>query len=375
MTLRILALEPYYGGSHQAFLDGWVAHSRHEFTLITLPPFHWKWRMRHAAITMAADLARRAETGEQWDVLFASDMLNLAEFRGLAPPSLQSLPAVAYFHENQLTYPAQEPREWDYHFAFTNFTTALAADQVWFNSSYHQDDFLSALASFLEQMPDHQPTGLVETIRPKATIQSPGISLPPASQEPRAAGPLRITWAARWEHDKAPEILHQALQQLAAAGVDFRLSVLGQSFRQTPDTFQQMQQEFSTHVDQWGYLESHQQYLKALQQTDVFVSTARHEFFGISVVEAIAAGASPLVPRNLAYPDVLQLEEHPQREQFFYDGSPADLAHRLGQLAASVPSPLDPCLLSLRESTERFDWPVRAAEMDAMLGQLAATPV
>ena len=375
MTLRILALEPYYGGSHQAFLDGWVAHSRHEFTLITLPPFHWKWRMRHAAITMAADLARRAETGEQWDVLFASDMLNLAEFRGLAPASLQSLPAVAYFHENQLTYPAQEPREWDYHFAFTNFTTALAADQVWFNSSYHQDDFLSALASFLEQMPDHQPTGLVETIRPKAAIQSPGISLPTASQDPRPAGPLRITWAARWEHDKAPEILHQALTLLAAEGVDFRLSVLGQSFRQTPDTFKQMQQEFSAHVDQWGYLESHQQYREALQQTDVFVSTARHEFFGISVVEAIAAGAYPLVPRSLAYPDVLQLEEHPQREQFFYDGSPADLALRLGQLAASVPFPLDPCMLSLRESTERFDWPVRAAEMDALLGQLAATPV
>ncbi|MFP6750865.1 MAG: hypothetical protein VB855_04270, partial [Pirellulaceae bacterium] len=85
--------------------------------------------------------------------------------------------------------------------------------------------------------------------------------------------------------------------------------------------------------------------------------------------------AYPLVPRSLAYPDVFQLEEHPQREQFFYDGSPADLAHRLGQLAASVPFPLDPCMLSLRESTERFDWPVRAAEMDALLGQLAATPV
>ena len=50
-----------------------------------------------------------------------------------------------------------------------------------------------------------------------------------------------------------------------------------------------MQKEFSAHVDQWGYLESHQQYQQALAKTDVFVSTARHEFFGISVVEAIAA--------------------------------------------------------------------------------------
>jgi glycosyltransferase involved in cell wall biosynthesis len=224
-------------------------------------------------------------------------------------------------------------------------------------------------------MPDHQPTDQAGTIGEKAHIQSPGIHLPAARQQPRQAGPLRITWAARWEHDKAPEILHQALRILAAGGVDFRLSVLGQSFRQTPGTFGQMQQEFSAQIDQWGYLESHQQYLQALQQTDIFVSTARHEFFGISVVEAIGAGASPLVPRSLAYPDVLQLEDHPEREKFFYDGSPADLADRLSQLAACIPSSLDPCLLSLRESTERFDWPVRAAEMDAMLGQLAAPPV
>ena len=375
MTLQILALEPYYGGSHQAFLDGWAAHSQHEFTLVTLPPFHWKWRMRHAAITMAADLARRVAAGEQWDVLFASDMLNLAEFRGLAPRSLLSLPAVAYFHENQLTYPAQEPREWDYHFAFTNFTTALAADQVWFNSSYHRADFLTALVSFLEQMPDHQPTKEVETIRPKAIIQSPGINLPHFSTKPRQPGSLRITWAARWEHDKAPEILHQALMQIRAAGVDFRLSVLGQSFRQTPDIFDQIQEELAGQIDHWGYLESHEQYRQVLQETDVFVSTARHEFFGISVVEAIAAGAYPLVPRSLAYPDVLQLEAHPEREQFFYDGSPADLAARLEHLAASLPPRDEPCRLSLRESMDRFDWPIRAAQMDEQIGQLAASPV
>ena len=373
MTLRILALEPYYGGSHQAFLDGWAAHSSHQFTLVTLPAFHWKWRMRHAAITMAADLARRVEAGEEWDILFASDMLNLAEFRGLAPASLLSLPTVAYFHENQLTYPAQEPREWDYHFAFTNFTTALAADQVWFNSGYHRDDFLSALTAFLEQMPDHQPTDQVETIGDKAFVQSPGISLPHFSPAAREPGPLRITWAARWEHDKAPEILHQALQLLAAEGVDFRLSVLGQSFRQTPDTFAQMQQEFSSHVDQWGYLESHQQYQQALAKTDLFVSTARHEFFGISVVEAIAAGAYPLVPRALAYPDVLQLEQYPEREQFFYDGSADQLAARLKDLATRPPGN-DSCSELLRTSVARFDWSVRGPQMDEQLAHLV-TPV
>ncbi|GAH62988.1 unnamed protein product, partial [marine sediment metagenome] len=43
--MRILALEPYYGGSHEAFLTGWTRRSRHDWTLLTLHANHWKWRM------------------------------------------------------------------------------------------------------------------------------------------------------------------------------------------------------------------------------------------------------------------------------------------------------------------------------------------
>ena len=55
--LSILGLEPYYGGSHRAFLDALVRHSRHDFTLMTLPARKWKWRMRGAAIWFARELA------------------------------------------------------------------------------------------------------------------------------------------------------------------------------------------------------------------------------------------------------------------------------------------------------------------------------
>jgi hypothetical protein len=142
--VKILALEPYYGGSHQAFLDGWAAHSRHEWTVLGLPAYKWKWRMRHAAITMADRVRESVNTGSTWDALFCSDMLNLAEFLGLAPGPLRNIPSVAYFHESQLTYPVRQESERDWHFAFTNLTTALAARQVWFNSAFHRDAFLEA---------------------------------------------------------------------------------------------------------------------------------------------------------------------------------------------------------------------------------------
>ena len=93
--MHILALEPYYGGSHQAFLDGWSAHSRHQWTTLGLPAYKWKWRMRHSAATFAARVAERLEWGEVFDLLFCSDMLNLAEFRGLAPVQVRNLPSVS----------------------------------------------------------------------------------------------------------------------------------------------------------------------------------------------------------------------------------------------------------------------------------------
>ena len=99
--MNVLALEPYYGGSHRAFLDGWIANSRHSFTVLGLPAYKWKWRMRHAAVTFARQLRETQYEDQQFDAVWCSDMLNLAEFLGLAPPSVRSLPSVAYFHENQ----------------------------------------------------------------------------------------------------------------------------------------------------------------------------------------------------------------------------------------------------------------------------------
>ena len=54
--MQVLALEPYHGGSHEAFLDGWSSRSRHEWTVLGLEAYKWKWRMRHAAITLADDV-------------------------------------------------------------------------------------------------------------------------------------------------------------------------------------------------------------------------------------------------------------------------------------------------------------------------------
>ena len=145
----------------------------------------------------------RIGNGEQWDIVFATDMLNLAEFRGMVHPDVHRLPHVLYFHENQLTYPVFHAKEYDYHFAFSNMTTALASREVWFNSVFHRDAFLGELDRFLRRMPDHQPLDAVASIREKARVCHPCIEEFP-DRVVRPEGPMHVLWLARWELDKDP---------------------------------------------------------------------------------------------------------------------------------------------------------------------------
>lgn len=365
---HVLALEPFHGGSHRAFLEGWARHSKHRFTVLGLSAHHWKWRMRHASLTLARQVAPLCER-ETFDGLWCSDMLNLPEFLGLAPPELRSLPSVVYFHENQLTYPDQHRRERDHHFAFTNFLTASAARAVWFNSAFHRHEFVTALRAFLERMPDHRSLEAVEELTRRAVVQPPGIE-PPTRVPERRPGPLRILWAARFEQDKNPAALFAALRLLRAKGVDFRLAVIGEQFEQQPAEFLHARQEFAGHIDTWGFQETREDYERVLGEADVVVSTALHEFFGIAMVEAAAAGAIPVLPQRLAYPEVFGLGEDKRIQDLFYDGTVPDLAHHLEGHAQTIVEKNDNRrrLQALTKARiERYTWQHRAPELDDAL--------
>jgi len=371
--MRILALEPYFGGSHKAFLDGWSKAGRHSWSVLSLPAYKWKWRMRHAAVTFACQVERMLTQGDRWDLLLCSDMLNLAEFLGMAPRVIGDLPAIVYFHENQLTYPVRCESERDYQFALTNLTTALAADAVWFNSAFHRDSFLGALDSLLSRMPDHQPFEAIERIRKKSEVHPPGVAALP-SRGIRTPGPLRILWAARWEHDKNPQDFFAALARLKDRGIPFRISVVGEQFREVPETFEDARSRFADQIDRWGYQQQRADYETALLEADVFVSTAEHEFFGLSAVESALAGAYPLVPNRLAYPEIFASPDNDAASSFLYDGTVENLANRLAALAARLEQvgSLATDGESLRTSLRRLEWPHLAATLDEAAERVAA---
>ncbi len=351
--LNILALESYYGGSHKIFLDHLMQMSQHNWEFMGLLPRKWKWRMMHSALTFS-DIIHNVDSnseevdepsrfitssysGRRPDLIFCTDMLNLAEFKGFLPANFADIPCVAYFHENQLTYPTHYDKSKDRHFSWINITSAICADSVWFNSEYHMNSFLDAVTYRIKKAPDCRPANLADRIRAKSIIVPQGIEEHSDIQPGRRKAdttPLRILWAARWEFDKNPGDFFDALRLVRDMGIDFRLSVIGGKTRAKDLIFDKAEKEFAAYIDHWGFMDTLEEYEDVLKNADIAVSTAIHEFFGISMAEAVAAGAFPIVPERLAYPEVLKENmADDQKIRFFYDGSVANLAEKIANCA------------------------------------------
>ena len=362
--MKVLSLQPFFGGSHQNFNDQWVTHSRHDWTVLSLPDRHWKWRMRHAPLEFADLISKRQNTGQSWDAIIGTDMLDVAALKGLV--DLRDIPLTVYFHENQFAYPNQNDAESDLHFAFTNFTTMVAADRVWFNSKFNLHATIEGAERLLKRFPDFCPINRLVDIRDKSFVQSPGVETP---KEPilgrKISSPIVITWAARWEHDKGPDQLEKLLLAFTNEAIDFRINIIGQTYRNQPPAFARIKQSFGDRINAWGF-QSKDQYREILENSDVFLSTADHEYFGLSFVEAIAHGAVPLVPNRLAYPEIIEATcaaDENIASQFLYNGID-DAVRKLSALT-SISSHTRENIT--RRCRELYRWERRAAAMDEAL--------
>lgn len=296
--------------------------------------------MRHSAVTFAQQIKEEFDSGKSFDLIICSGMLDVATFLGLAPAQTRSIPFVLYMHENQLTYPVPEGVKRDSDAVFKQLTSCLAATEIWWNSAYNMNSFLDALPKYLKRMPDFKLLDSVETIDSKSRVMPLGItpvigkqcsvfSKSTEHRTPNSELRFTITWAARWEHDKNPEDFFGALSLLKAEGVKFKLNVIGEQFRTYPAIFDSAKLEFEDEIINWGYLESKGDYVQTLLTSDIVVSTAIHEFFGISILEGVSAGAYPVLPNRLAYPEIFGNVN----ENFFYGDTAKDLAQKLAELA------------------------------------------
>lgn len=346
--LKILVLEPYYGGSHNLFLRGLQKHLPYEFDFLTMPARKWKWRMRLAGPYFAEEL-NKLEIRKQYDRILCSSFVDVAVFRSLVNKKFQQIPLYTYFHENQFAYPVQKEDERDFHFGLTNLTSALASDRVGFNTQYNLQTFLSGVEQILKICPDMKLADAIDTIMEKTSVLFPGIDFSdfPEYDSCRSGySAPTIIWNHRWEHDKNPEYFFKNLYELDKQDVNFRLLIMGQSFQRQPEVFAEAQRKLAHKIDHFGYVKSRAEYIKQICRADIVISTANHEFYGISVIEAVRMGCTPLLPARLSYPELFPAEYLYEDEEFF------------SRLKALLQNPEKLDKSKSKTLTESFSWQV-----------------
>lgn len=358
--MKIALLAPYCTGSHAAWADGLIRSSRHEITLLPLTGFFWKWRMHGGAVT----LARHFMEGDLHpDLLLTTDMLDLTTFLALTRSRTHATPVALYMHENQLTYPVPAGEKRDLHYGFINYATMMAADRVFFNSAFHLESFFDELPRLLKHFPDYNELNSIARLREKSVVLPLGVDLKrydrfrPAESR---IGPALILWNHRWEYDKNPSEFFRALYQLADEGVDFQVALAGENYRQAPAEFETARERLGSRVVHYGFAESFEEYARLLWRADILPVTSHHDFFGVSVVEAIYCDTFPLLPKRLTYSDFIPAE---WREECLYQ----DYDELLAQLRRCL-TEIDRCRQETpRESVATYDWSIMAGEYDERL--------
>jgi glycosyltransferase involved in cell wall biosynthesis len=366
--MRVLLIEPYFGGSHRAWARGYATQSRHCVDVLAMPARFWKWRMQGAALTLAQ---RARSLPARPDLLLASDMLNLPAFLGLTRDLFADVPVALYCHENQLTYPCPPGETRDLTYGMINWLSMASGDRVYFNSAFHRGDWFDELPRLLKHFPDFAHTDTIEAVQARSSVLPVGCDLrrfdQAAAATPSGAGlPPLVLWNQRWEYDKDPDTFFRALYQLQEERVEFAVALAGQSYRQSAPEFETARRRLGERVVHFGYADS-ATYAELLWRADVVASTAIQEFFGIAVVEAIYCRCFPILPRRLAYPEIIP---EPWHAACLYDDVQG-LVNRL-RWALTHPAMVRGHADELRGAVARFDWSEMAPRYDGELAGLAA---
>jgi len=309
--MRVLLLSAYAAESHLQWQRSLLAmFPDWQWQVLTLPPRHFSWRIRGNPLYWS--LTERVALEGDYDLLVATSMVDLATLRGLVP-ALARLPSLLYFHENQFDYPQQSGQGSLVEAQMVSLYSALAANNLVFNSAYNRATFLAGVDVLLRKLPDRVPAGVAAMLAGKATVLPVPIDIDALKvgdiSWPGASGrypqrPLRLVWTGRFEHDKGGDALRYTLSELEGLGLNYELAMTGQQFRSSPEVFSLIKAEFGHRLVQFGYLADVADYRALLRGADVVLSTAQHEFQGLAVLEAVASGCLPAVPNRQAYPEI-----------------------------------------------------------------------
>lgn len=296
----ILIVDSFFTGSHRYWGEELKKRLPFETALLTLSGKNWKWRMQGGAFELAEKFKKLSKKPS---LIIATDMVNLPLFYAFAGITKETTPCLLYFHENQFSYPVSDldgdkKAGRENHYAFMNLTSALFAKELIFNSDFNRSSFLKGARNLIKALPNNNLK--LEDL--KTSIIYPGIVYEAVERNPSATP--TILWNHRWEHDKNPELFLKGIGALKQKEIKFKLIIVGKG-TETERVKQVFKTQFKEELIHCGYAESKAEYLKLISQANILPVTSKHDFFGISVAEAMQAGAYSILPNHQAYPEHL----------------------------------------------------------------------
>lgn len=329
--------------SHRAWAEGYQRWTEkyseyYQVRLTIISGEKWKFRMLSGAAT-SIDACDSGNPDENDDIIIVDGMFDATVVKARSAHSK----VLVYFHENQLTTPyssqdRDQKNQTSWQFGMVHYRSLLAADGFIFNSHTQFRNFQAALPRMLkEQCPTDEIDWHLEKcnqfFHSKCTFLYNGLELDelaepaPGENETETTRNPKIPiilWNARLEEYKDPGTFLQMLKQAKnETDIGFRLIVLGTDPTKDQRWYQRFRDEIGD--DQilfMGWCSGRKEYAKFLQSADIVVSTAKHETFGISIVESVFCGALPLLPNRLSYPELFpppafgaeHLYEHPLKD-------------------------------------------------------------
>ena len=358
--MRVFLASSYHGGSHSAWAEGYAAHSRHEMHLVTLPGSFWQWRLTGGFVGLAAGIDKAADRYGRPDLILATSLVDVAGLRGMVSRQFGSVPTALYMHENQITYPAISRSRTERNYGLINWTSLVTADTVAFNSEFHRAALMAALPGFLNEFPDEHHHQYIESVEAKTVVLPVGCDIDSIPTGAKDDPPL-VLWNHRWDPDKDPASFIRIMQGVAAADVDFTIALTGERFVKQRPEHEESIAVLGNMVVVDDYLDR-DRYFEVLGRSTVVVSTALQEFFGVSVVEAMAAGAFPILPNRLVYPERVP-DDLADRMLYRSDANAVDMLVSVLQTVSETRE----VGAAMRAQVDRYDWSVVAPAYDDWL--------
>ncbi len=368
--MKILLIEPFYSGSHKQWADQLKKYSTHQVSLLTLEGKFWKWRMYGSAITLAKKFN---EINKQFDLILTTDMLDVSTFIALVRRKLRKTPVITYFHENQFAYPWQKNSEdykekRDVHYGMINYQTALASDSNLFNSQYNMNSFFEGISKVNQLMPDNKHDEIIKNLKNKCQVLPLGMDLVDIDSNENIINhqtPI-ILWNHRLDHDKNPIAFFECLLKLQKEKIQFKLLLLGEQTTKQKKLYEEYLEKLKPNIIYSGYCTT-KEYIEFLHMANILPVTSLHDFFGVSIAQAIYAGVVPLLPKRLSYVELYHPLKH---EELFYENE-KDLYIKLKILCQNIIESKQIKKPFYKQLVKKFDWSTMIKQYDQIFTKLS----